>query len=118
MNYRSRLFYLVVFILLVASTASCGGVSVEEYTISVSGTAGQPFNGSYMGVDSGSTNSKSIEGVVPATYTISGSIVSCMFQKTTDNNNLLKAQISKKGKVVAETETTAAYGVVTLSTSK
>jgi hypothetical protein len=86
------------------------------FTIEVSGTKGLEFQGSYMKVNSwGESISKSVEGVVPAQYSVNGNIISCSFQKKHESGTL-KVRISKEGTIVASSETSAAYGVVTAAT--
>ncbi len=88
----------------------------ENYIIKVSGTSGLEFSGSYMAVTSdGDSVSKSVDGVVPTQYSLSGTIISCSFQKQVEAGTL-KVEILKGGQVVAESDTTAAYGVVIVAT--
>lgn len=89
----------------------------SPYTVEVriTGTSGISFLGSY-GDLSGQT---SVDGTVPATYTIvnpSGDIVSAVFQKM-EETGTLTVQLVKDGVVVASQTTTAAYGVVSASHS-
>jgi len=109
-----KLFLLVlvgIFMLV-----GCTGLVESNFTIKVSGTSGLEFSGSYMTVMAGgSSTSKSVEGTVPAEYNVSGSIVSCAFQKQSEGGTL-KVTIIEGGKVVSESETSAAYGVVSAAT--
>lgn len=89
-----------------------GSVLADDYVIKVSGSDRCKFSGSYMLVTAdGQSQSKSVEGRVPAEYQARGNIVSTSFQKQGENG-LLKVQILKGGRLVNESETTAAYGVV------
>jgi len=113
---------LMLILLLVGITAfiftSCAGPSLTdtEFEIKVSGTTGLEFSGSYMAVTSGGqSTSKSVDGVVPATYSVKGNIVSAVFQKKAESGTL-KVEILKGGKVVNSSDTTAAYGVVSVAT--
>lgn len=116
---------LILVILLVCMvglmSAGCGGDlggfgGDEDYTIEVSGTAGLEFSGSYGAVTSdGQSTSKSVDGVVPAEYSVSGTIISCVFQKQVEAGTL-KVEILKSGQVVAESDTSADYGVVSVAT--
>ena len=63
----------------------------------------------------GQSTSKSVDGVVPATYSVKGNIVSVVFQKQTESGTL-KVEILRGGKVVNSSDTTAAYGVVSVAT--
>jgi len=96
----------------------CGGYlpTDAEFQIKVSGTNGLEFSGSYMVLTSGGqSTSKSVEGVVPAAYSVKGDIVSVAFQKQTESGTL-KVEILRGGKVVNSSDTTAAYGVVAVAT--
>lgn len=97
--------------------AGLGGVLADDYVIKVNGSDGCKFSGSYMLVTTdGQSQSKSVEGRVPAEYQARGSIVSTSFQKQAESG-LLKVQILKGGKLVNESETTAAYGVVSAASN-
>lgn len=112
-----RLLVILILGVLFLSLIGCSGSGGNsDFTIKVTGTNGLSFSGSYMGVTSGGTTSKSVDGTVPATYTVSGSIVSCSFQKKSESGSLA-VQILKDNKVVKESDTTAAYGVVTAATN-
>jgi|GEM_PF-4251157 len=88
-----------------------------NFIVKVSGTSGLRFSGSCATTTiSGTAISKSLDGVVPAEYTISGAIVSCAFQKQSAEG-VLKVEIIKDGKVVAQSDTSATYGVVSVATS-
>lgn len=59
-----------------------GGILASDYIIKVTGSKGCRFSGSYMLVTAdGQSQSKTVEGVVPAEYNCRGSIVSTTFQK-------------------------------------
>jgi hypothetical protein len=108
---------LFVFSLALLLTACVPGTVTSQYEIKVTGDAGMKFSGSYMVVEvGGSSTSKSVEGTVPASYSVAGSMVSVAFQKQSDTGGRLKVAILKGGKVAKESETTAAYGMVTVAT--
>jgi hypothetical protein len=87
----------------------------NDYDITVSGKKGLLFRGSYMVVSAGgSTTSKSVLGVVPATYTASGSLVSASFQKQSERGEL-EVTITKNGMRQQQESTLAPYGVVTIA---
>lgn len=100
---------------------------VHDFVIEVTGNKGNTFSGSYMTVMAdGSSTSHSVEGVVPATYvvigtvptvkyTTRGSFVSCFFQQKGEIGALIVI-VSKDGYQVAMESTNAAYGVVTIAT--
>ena len=90
--------------------------SDSTFQIKVSGTAGLKFSGSYMAITSdGKSTSKSVDGVVPAQYSVYGTIISAAFQKQVESGTL-KVEILQGGIVVNSSDTTAAYGVVTVVT--
>ncbi len=96
--------------------ATTTGGDKAKFTVQVSGTEGTAFSGSYMVVTAdGKSVSKSVEGVVPASYDLDGAIVSVSFQKKGESGKLA-VKIMKGDKVAAESETEAAYGVVTAAT--
>jgi len=96
---------------------ACAGITASEYQIEVSGTAGLKFSGSYLVVSGdGSSTGHSVDGTVPASYTVKGSIASVVFQKQSEAGSFT-VQISKGGKVIKESTTSAAYGVVTVATN-
>ena len=108
----------VVGLIFTGCDGDSGGLSDadENYTIKVSGTDGLEFSGGYMAVTSdGKSVYKSVDGVVPAQYSVSGTIISCSFQKLVEAGTL-KVEILKSGQVVAEDDTSAAYGVVAAAT--
>jgi len=107
---------LLISVILAAMILSACGVSDSEFQIKVSGTTGLAFSGNYMVATSGGqSTSKSVDGVVPAAYSVKGDIVSAVFQKQTESGTL-KVEILKGGKVVNSSDTTAAYGVVSVVT--
>jgi len=107
---------LIFYAMFIAPSMNKPGLLEANYLIKVSGTQGLKFSGTYMtSGQAGKSESKTIDGTVPAQYEAAGMIVSVSFQKKTENGNL-KVQIFKGGSVVAESETTAAYGVVSAAT--
>jgi len=108
------LLALLVFGLIVgfAPVAQASPYTVE---IRITGTPGLSFLGSYGDL----SGLRSVDGTVPATYTIvnpSGDIVSAVFQKM-EEMGTLTVQLVKDGVVVESQTTTAAYGVVSVSHS-
>lgn len=96
---------------------SVSSIFSSNYTVNVSGTPGLDFSGSYMVVTaSGKSESKSVDGTVPQSYQLTGSIVSVSFQKKSEGG-VLEVQILKDGRVVSASDTSAAYGVVTATTN-
>lgn len=96
---------------------SVSSIFSSDYTVKVSGTPGLRFSGSYMVVTaSGKSESKSVDGEVPQSYQLSGSIVSVSFQKQSESG-VLELQILKDGQVVSASDTSAAYGLVSAATN-
>ena len=106
------LLFIVCFLFV-----SCSGLGGDsDFTIRISGTSGLSYSGNYMAVKSdGSSASRSVEGIIPAQYTVRGNIVSAVFQKQTENG-LLKVEILRDGNLIKSSETTASYGVVSVAT--
>ena len=98
------------------TTSAPPSQSKPKFVIKITGTPGIEFSGSYMVVTAdGKSVSKSVDGKVPAEYPVDGSMVSTSFQKKGENGKL-KVEIFKGDKVAAESETEAAYGVVSAAT--
>jgi hypothetical protein len=89
--------------------------STDSFTIKVTGDQGLEFQGGYMVVQSGSSDSKSVEGEVPAKYEVQGVMVSVSFQKKGEAGRL-RVEIFKNGVLIKSADTTAAYGVVSVAT--
>jgi hypothetical protein len=87
------------------------------YEIRISGTPGLSFSGSYGAMQAGgSMQMQSVDGKVPQTYKITGSIGSATFQKQSAQGRLV-VEIWRDGKLIKQGYTDAAYGVVALATS-
>lgn len=86
------------------------------YVIRVEGSPGLSFSGSYMGVTSSGSQQQSVDGTVPASYNVSGSIVSATFQKQSENGSLT-VSIEMNGRSVQKSSTSAAYGVVSIASN-
>lgn len=84
--------------------------SSGPYTIEVSGTSGTEFTGSIGGGGS----SRTVEGTVPATYTVSGWPAVAVIQKTGEYG-FISVTIKKDGETLDTESTSASYGVVTVS---
>jgi hypothetical protein len=63
----------------------------------------------------GKSTSKSVDGVVPVTYSVTGTVVSVAFQKKTEIGTL-KVEILRGSTMVNSSDTTAAYGLVSVAT--
>ena len=76
---------------------------------------GLPFQGSYGNIG----GQQSVRGVTPTEYPISlqggFDVVSAAFQKQDASDAVLRVEIVSGGSVVGSRETSAAYGVVTVT---
>ena len=115
----------LIFVLLlvgVIALVGCGGTptKIEYYTIKVTGTEGLRFAGNYGGaVPGGGKSEQSVEGVVPAEYTVQGpsnTIVYCSFIKQAEDGTL-NVQIFKNGELATQSGTAAPFGSVVLATN-
>ncbi len=87
----------------------------SRFIVKVGGTPGLRFHGHYAVVTAGGgSTSRSVEGTVPVEYNVKGKTVACAFQKQ-EERGTLKVEIIKDGKVVGQSETSAAYGMVTIA---
>ncbi len=111
------LLCMFIYVMFIADSGNkMGGIVSSDFTVKVTGTSGLEFSGAYMATTpTGKSTSKSVDGVVPAQYKITANIVSVNFQKKTEGG-ILKVQIIRGGKVVAESETSAEYGVASVAT--
>lgn len=138
MHKRMLAFIMILLLLLTGCTSSTPEESTptaapaapaeSKFVISVTGTSKSAdlkvltgsdsvqFTGSYMVVGAdGSSTSHSVEGTVPAEYTVTGWIVSCVFQNK-GSYGFLGVYIRKNGMLIGPSTTDAAYGMVTLAT--
>lgn len=104
----------ILLVLVFLTIAGC--VHLEhDFTIRITGSAGLPFSGAYMLVaTTGNNLSKSVDGKVPETFSLRGTLVSCSFQKKFESGTL-RIEILKDGVAVSQSDTSAAYGVVSLA---
>jgi hypothetical protein len=108
---------LVLFGQLYDGTTGISRISSSEnsnYLIQVGGSPGLSFSGSYMCITGGGSQQQSVDGTVPTTYHVSGSIVSATFQKQTAIGSLT-VSIEVNGRTVKQSSTSAAYGVVAVA---
>ena len=114
----------IIILLLLALIAGAGcsiratpAKAVHEFEIQVNVRLGGEFSGNYMVVMSdGSSQSRSVEGAGYASYRVSGSMVSCVFQKQTDDSDIMLVTILRDSAIVSSSDTAAAYGTVSLAT--
>ncbi len=87
----------------------------STFTLRVSGSPGLKFHGSYLVMHSGSSESKSVEGAVPDSFSVTGMMVSTSFQKQGKGGELV-LEILKDGQVIKSADTAAEFGLVTAAT--
>jgi ABC-type uncharacterized transport system permease subunit len=113
---------LIILVLGIIAFVLAGCDYNPRFNIRVSGTIGLEFSGSYLVVMSnGQSDSESVNGTVPYEISVTGtnritvSTVSVELQKQAEEGSL-KVEILKDDDVIASSETTAAYGVVSVAT--
>lgn len=108
---------LAICLLLVSTGAACSeavGGSVKTYEVRVTGDAGA-FTGNLTVTDKdGAVQQQSVQGTAPQTFTAEGRSVVMVAQKK-ETAGTLKVEIAEGDKIVKSGETTADYGVVTVS---
>lgn len=116
----SGVFAIIVIALVVIFTVGnnqelATNHELTAYKISVSGSPGMAFSGSFLITDSnGSTVSQTVDGIIPQNYTVIGSAVSVELQKKGDSGTLA-VQILRDSTVVGQGDTTDAFGVVNIA---
>jgi len=104
------LFLIVCFI------TGCTMPSESDFRIKIIGSQNLKFSGSYMIVTAdGKSNSHTVDGIAPAEYDVKGWIISCSFQKQSEQGSL-SVFIYRNGQLIDQSTTSAAYGVVTIAT--
>jgi uncharacterized protein YuzE len=118
---KTKKYIAFILVLLLSGSVLLGCSSVpamtdKDFSIKVTGDSGAKFSGAYdITTTEGKSENKSVDGTVPVEYNVKGNIVSVSFQKKAETGNL-KVEILQDGKVVAQSETSAAYGVVSVAT--
>ena len=97
-----------------SNSGTSGSSSYDGYIIEVSGTPGTEFTGD---ISSGFSNSRTVEGIVPATYTASDWPAVAVIQNKGDSG-YISVSIIKNGELINSQSTSASYGVVTVSSDK
>ena len=108
----------IAIIIIIISIVTCAGMGLQDspFQIKVSGTDGLAFSGSYfITTANGQVTSKSVDGIIPDQYTVTGTIISVVFQKQTELG-ILRVEIIKGNDVIASEDTVAAYGIVSVAT--
>ncbi|MDD2297631.1 MAG: hypothetical protein PHX79_07445 [Sphaerochaetaceae bacterium] len=116
MKKYCTIILLLCSVFLLIGCGSTTAMTDTDFVVKVSGTEGAAFSGSYMTTTTeGQSESKSVEGTIPAEYNMKGNIVSVSFQKQAEAGDL-KVEILQGDEVVAQSETSDAYGVVSVAT--
>lgn len=91
----------------------------EIFVITVKGSSGVTFRGSYLVSPVGAEESKNVktEATVPAEFRAQGSGIHLSFQKQTASGEL-EVEIVKNGTAIKRQSTDAPYGVVTLASTQ
>ena len=89
------------------------GAGNPHFVIKVSGSCAR-FSGSLMVIKDGKSESRSVEGSCPASYSEDATMVSVAFQKK-DEYGTLAVDITKDGAPDGSQSTSAAYGMVTVA---
>lgn len=100
-----------------SETGAGGSARESTYEVRVTGKMGSNdtfFTGSINVVKDGRTESRSVEGRTPATYSEQGAAVSAAFQNKNEFGRL-QVEIVKDGVSAAREETSAGYGMVSVS---
>jgi hypothetical protein len=114
---KSMSITVIIIVFLAVALSGCAGNGDSDFTIRVSGSDGVIFTGGYnVTTSTGNSSSKIIMAdLVPAQIMVRGNNVSVTFQKQYENGTL-KVEILKNGRVVSQSETSDAYGVVEVAT--
>ena len=82
--------------------------------IAASDTVSVQTSGCWTGSIFQDSTSRSVEGCGNQTFPVSGSIVSVLFQKQSDDSSRLTVQLLNGERVVEQESTTAAYGIASV----
>lgn len=108
---------LAAAVLAILTLVGCGdglqGIQAD-YTIKVSGSAGQAFSGHYTIAGTAAVPKPvSVSGNAPQEYAGKGMAAACLIRKTTAEGTL-KVEILKGREVVASGETAQPFGIITI----
>jgi hypothetical protein len=110
---RYIIYFLLGFIFLFGCSEGLKGVE-SDYTIKVTGSDKLQISGHYTIAGTGAMPKPvQVTGSVPAEYKGKGVAAACVFRKTSVEGTL-KVEILNGQAVVASSETTAPYGIITL----
>lgn len=108
--------FCVLFIMVSGLPVGNTQTRSSNYKIVVSGDPGMKFTGCLTRIlNDGTAEQQTVDGTVPAEYVMYGFMISVVAQKQ-DEGGALSVQINQGGQVVAQSSTTAAYGVVSVAT--
>jgi hypothetical protein len=109
-----RLLALIAITLIF--TSGCSTAVDTDYSIKVAGSTGTQFSGSYIVTDAnGESTTYSVDGTVPAEYSVTGIKIECTFQKLVEAGEL-RLEILRDGEMVASAETSSGMGVISALT--
>ncbi len=114
---------MTIISLLLVLISGCIGSADSEYHITISGSAPAViYSGTYTVVTSGlfsgdDSRSTNLEGWGTKEYTVRGKIVSVAVEKEVKEGTL-RVEISKDGNVVSQSETSDAFGKVSVTTQE
>ncbi len=114
---------ITIISLLLVLISGCIGSADSEYHITISGSVPAViYSGTYTVVTSSlfsGDNSKStdVQGWGTKEYTVKGKVVSVTVEKEVKDGTL-RVEISKDGNVVAQSETSDAFGKVSVTTQE
>ena len=104
----------VLLALLFLATA-CPLEEESEFTVVIMGTEGLDYSGGIIATQAGgASRSTRVEGAVPGEYRILGLQVTATVQKQADTG-VLKVELYKIGELVAEGQTSDAFGTVSVA---
>jgi|GEM_PF-3342068 len=129
-----KIFAYIILATVLACLFGCGGSDGSTETVTPTDTSFNPppitdrtftieigtndfvrFSGNYLVMKAdGSSSQKSVEGKVPATYTVKGTSVSCVFQNQGELG-VLSVKLIEGENALKYEWTDAAYGVVSLA---
>jgi hypothetical protein len=101
---------LLLFIAAILALTGCVGLSINSNdTTYISSNSGQKFSGNY--------NVMTADGTIPDRYFVKGSPVFAVFQKQSKGGTL-KVEIGRGTNIISVSETTVAYGVISVTSHR
>lgn len=113
MAIQRRLSWAAATILAACAFTACVESTSQEFKIRVTGTEGLSFT-AMLGSSTigGMPDMKQFDGTVPADYSLTGSVMSCTFQKPEGEAGELVVEILRNGKTVSLKKTSKPGGVI------